>query len=431
MAFWTRRRMSWGMGTTGAAAPSLPSVERSFERGYVEHLSAVRILPPAAGETTEIKPGEMLHVAAQCLAEGRAQVAEYAASASAAVRETLAEARARRFEAVQQGKARRIMLQSYREALQRQADATRILGPHVRFAGTNSRALWITLFLIGDTAGMTLALTYGGETPLIAALMAVAIGAAVVVCGKTAEDLRRESLLKNLEHSNDPEAKRFVDAVFGVSDMSRALNRRVLVWFIAASSLAGVAIAIYRATEESLLVGIAFGLWALLISAGSFAANWVYYDPATTYIALTEDAVAAAEDIWRSTDIDAIEEHNAGIETAKHIVAEHRQRAEAAWNMSIANAITIMANNGDVIGVTQSVDNSILNLKMPDVLWLDLSSYHEIVDPDDVRDRRSDESAGDLGDAARDLKWADWPVFSESGTNGIPRPSAKTPVSDS
>ena len=214
MAFWTPRRTSWGMGTTGAAAPSLPSVERSFERDHIEQLSAVRIRPPAAGETADIKPGEMLHVAAQYLAEGRAQVAEYAASASAAVRETLAEARARRFEAVQQGKARRIMLQSYREALQRQADATRILGPHVRYAGGNSRSLWITLFLIGDTAGMTLALTYGGESPFIAALMAIAIGASVVVCGKTAEDLRRESLLKNLEHSNDPEAVRFVDAVF-------------------------------------------------------------------------------------------------------------------------------------------------------------------------------------------------------------------------
>lgn len=426
MAFWTPRRTSWGMGTNGAAAPSLPSVERSFERDHVEQLSAVRIRPPEIDQTVEVKPGEMLHVAAQCLAEGRAQVAEYAASASAAVRETLAEARARRFEAVQQGKARRIMLQSYREALQRQADATRILGPHVRYAGGNSRSLWITLFLIGDTAGMTLALTYGGESPFIAALMAVAIGAAVVVCGKTAEDLRRESLLKNLEHSKDPEAVRFVDAVFGVSDVSRKLNRRVLAWFIAASSLAGLAIAIYRATEESLLVGIAFGLWALLISAGSFAANWVFYDPATTYIALTEDAVAAAEDIWRSTEIDAIEEHNAGIETARHIVAEHRQRAEAAWNMSIANAIAVMANNGDVIGVAHNIDDSMLNRRMPDVLWPDLSTYQEIVDPDDVRDGTPDNLSSVSG-----TQWTDWPVFSESGTNGTPRPVTKTPVSDS
>lgn len=419
MAFWNTRRSSWGTGTSGAAAPSLPSVERSFERDHLEQLSAVRIRPPLVGEAAEIKPGQMLHVVAQCLAEGRAQVAEYAAAASAAVRETLAEARARRFEAVQQGKARRIMLQSYREALQRQADATRILGPHVRYAGGNSRMFWITLFLVGDTAGMTLALTYGGESPVIAALMAVAIGAAVVVCGKTAEDLRRESLLKNLEHSGDPEATRFVDAVFGVSEVSRALNRRVLAWFVAASSLAGVAIAIYRASEESVLHGVAFGLWALLISAGSFAANWVFYDPATTYIALTEDAVAAAEDIWRATDIDAIEEHNADLETAKHIVAEHRQRAEAAWNMSIANAIAIMANNGDVIGITHPVEHTLLNQRMPDVLWPDLSTYHEIVDPDDVRDE------------SPEAEWTEWPTFSENGTNSVPRPASTTPPGNS
>jgi len=419
MAFWTRRRKTWGTGNSGAAAPSLPSVERSFERDHVVEFSAVRIRPQDADSTVEVKSGEILHVTAQCLAEGRAQVAEYASSASAAVRETLAEARARRFEAVQQGKARRIMLQSYREALQRQADATRILGPHVRIAGANSRSFWIMLFLIGDTAGMTLALTYAGESPIIAALMAVAVGAAVVVCGKAAEDLRRESLLKNLDHSNDPEAMRFVDAVFGVSDVSRKLNRQVLVWFIASSVLAGVAIAIYRASEESLVHGIAFGLWAILISAGSFAASWVFYDPATTYIALTQDAVAAAEDIWRSTEIDAIEEHNAGIETAKHIVAEHRQRAEAAWNMSIANAISVMASNSDVIGISQRIEDSILGQKIPDVPWPDLSSYHEIVDPDDVRD------------VSPGTSWTDWPTFAEDGTNSIPRPSAKLPVSDS
>ena len=419
MAFWNTRRSSWGTGSVGAAAPSLPSVERSFGRDHVEYLSAVRIRPPLAGETSEVKPGEMLHVVAQCLAEGRAQVAEYAAAASAAVRETLAAARARRFEAVQQGKARRIMLQSYREALQRQADATRILGPHVRYAGGTSKTLWITLFLIGDTAGMTLALTYGGESPVIAALMAVAIGAAVVVCGKTAEDLRRESLLKNLEYSSDSETARFIDAVFGVSDVSRALNRRVLVWFIASSSFAGIAIAIYRATEESLLHGVAFGLWALLISAGSFAASWVYYDPATTYIALTAKGVAVAEEIWQATDIDAIEEHNADLETAKHIVAEHRQRAEAAWYMSIANAIAIMANNGDVIGITHPVEHTLLNQQMPEVLWPDLSTYHEIIDPDDVRDE------------SPEAEWADWPTFSENGTNSVPRPELKTPTRDS
>ena len=417
MSKFTRKRKVWGIGASGASSPNLPSVDRSFERDHVETVTSVRIKPVLDGEKVEIPKGEILHIAAQCLLEGRAQVAEYAASANFAIREILADARARRFEAVQQAKARRIMLQSYREALQRQADAKRILGPHVRFAGRHGRSIWITFFLIGDTAGMTLALTYGGESPLIAALMAVAVGAAVVVCGKTAEDYRRESLLKNLEVIDDPEAKRIVDAVFGVSDVSRMLNRRVLYFFLGSAALPGIAITVYRAVEENILIGLAFGLWATLISAGSFAATWVYFDPAKTYIALTEDTVDDAEQIWRSTEIDAIEEHNSGIEVAKHIVAEHRQRATAAWHMSLANAVAAMSANSEILGVTQQFDNSIIHQQMPELLWPDLSSYTEIVDPDDVHDIKSE------------IEMNGWPIFANDVTNQIVRPKVAAPAS--
>lgn len=419
MAWWTsRNKRSWGLGNSDATSPGLPSVNWSFERDPQDAVRNVRIIPPSHEGSVELPEGHIVHGVAQFLAEGRAQVAEYAAHASSAVREILSEARARRFEAVQQAKARRLMLESYRAALQRQADAQRILGPHVRYSGRTGKTFWITLFLIGDAAGMTLALTYGGESPLVAAIMAIAVGAAVVVCGKTAGDLRRESLIKNLEYSEDPETKRFVDAVFGTNAEGQRLNRRVLYAFVAASLLAGIAITVYRSVEESVGVGLAFGLWALLIGAGSFAAAWVYYDPAKSYISLTEYAVDEAERIWRSTEIDAIEDHNAGIEAARHIVGEHRQRAEAAWNMSIATAMATMAANSDIIGISQPLDQSLIQFPMPDVPWPDFADYPEIVDRDDV------------DPDARSAEGDQWMLFASDGTNRIARPTVFSPLGE-
>ena len=204
MGFFSNRSGSWSTLGNEAAAPTRRSVQRSFERDPIDWAGGVRIVAPAAGDTPiDLPEGSVLHVAAQFVAEARAQAAEYAAGASAAIREILADARARRFEAVQQAKARRLMLQSYRAALQRHADAQRILGPHVRFSGATGKNLWILFFLIGDAAGMTLALTYGGESPFIAGIMAMAVGASVIVSGKLGEDLRRESLVKRLTGTGD------------------------------------------------------------------------------------------------------------------------------------------------------------------------------------------------------------------------------------
>jgi hypothetical protein len=407
MSRWFKKesQRAWQSRISEGQAPALPSVTKSFQREQADPSWGVRVVPPAAGKKVDLPAGSFLHVSAQYLAEGRAQVAEYAASASAAIREMLAEARARRFEAVQQAKARRLMLESYREALKRHADAQRILGPHVRFSEGTGKNLWIMLFLIGDAAGMTLALTYGGESPIVAAIMALAVGAAVVVCGKTGEDLRHESLVKNLDTSPEPEVKRFVDAVFGIQEQSTRLNRRVLYSFAIISTLAGAAVSTYRTYEESFGVGIAFGLWAMLIGGGSFAASWYYYDPAKTYITLTKNAVDDAEAIWNDTPIDAIEVHNSTIESARHIVAEHRSRAEAAWNMTLAGAVAAMAANSEVIGIYQTAENTLLNMHMPPVQWPSFESYMEIVDRDDV-------DATDEG----------WAIFAEDGTNQTTRP---------
>jgi hypothetical protein len=400
MGFFSNRSGSWSTLGNEAAAPTRRSVQRSFERDPIDWAGGVRIVAPAAGDTPiDLPEGSVLHVAAQFVAEARAQAAEYAAGASAAIREILADARARRFEAVQQAKARRLMLQSYRAALQRHADAQRILGPHVRFSGATGKNLWILFFLIGDAAGMTLALTYGGESPFIAGIMAMAVGASVIVSGKLGEDLRRESLVKRLTGTGDEETERVVEAVFTVDDTSRMLNRRVMYTFVGTSTLAGFAIMVYRAQEENIAVGVAFGMWALLIGAGSFAASWYYCDPARTFISLTQQAVDDAEAIFQATEIDAIEEHNANIEAAKHIVREYRQRAEAAWNMTLAGAAAAMAANSSVIGLAQMKGHWVLQQRMPDTYWPDLSEYFEIVDRDDVA---PDSTTAMLLDAATD-----------------------------
>lgn len=415
-----QRKSSWQSGAPDSAASARQVVTPGATRDPIATAWGVRILPPRTdGSGVQLGERSVLHIAAQYLSEGRAQVAEYAANASAAVRELLAEAQSRRFEAVQQAKARRILLENYQSALKRHAVAQEILGPHVRFSSSTGKGLWILLFLIGDAAGMTLALTYGGESPVIAATMALAVGAAVIVSGKMGEDLKRESFMKNLEYEGDAEHERVVNAVFGLHERSRVLNRRVLYAFIGASSMAGIAITIYRSVEENLAVGIAFGFWAMLIGAGSFAASWYYYDPARTYIALTQYAVDDAESIWLDTDIDAVEDHNASVEAARHIVEEHRQRAEAAWSIALAAAAASMAANSDTIGVASHDGHWVLDRKMPDISWPDMSRYQLIVDRDDVLPEDADaEGENPAGPSGIDA----FPLFAPDGTNQIVRP---------
>ncbi len=408
MDFRKRRNKVWDSENSVGVAPSRRSVIDSFGRDPFETGSAVRLLPPSSDTVVTLAEGSVLHVGAQFLAEGRAQVAEYAASASAAIRELLAGARSRRFEAVQQAKARRIMLESYRSALKQHAQAQKILGPHVRFSGSTGKNFWIMMFLIGDTAAITLALTYGGESPVFAAIMAIAVGAAVVVVGKTGEDLKRESLSKESVETGDDETNRIVDAVFGLGGRSRSLNRKVMYVVVGSSLLAGIAVLVYRTVEENFGIGLAFALWTSLIGAGSFAASWYYCDPARVYISLAQQAVEEAEGIWLSTAIDAIEEHNASIEAARHIINEHRQRAEAAWSINLAGAAVAMAANSDIIGIAQDNGHWVLRQHMPDVYWPDLSEYYEIVDRDDVR------PDGD-SDA--------FPIFMDDVTNSMVRPS--------
>lgn len=413
-----QRQRSWQSGSSDSATPVRQVVQAGAPRDPIATAWGVRILPPRTdGSGIELGERSVLHIAAQYLSEGRAQVAEYAANASAAVRELLAEARARRFEAVQQAKARRILLENYQAALKRHAAAQEILGPHVRFSNATGKNLWIMLFLIGDAAGMTLALTYGGESPVIAATMALAVGAAVIVSGKMGEDLKRESFMKNLEFEGDQESERVVHAVFGLHEGSRVLNRRVLYAFIAASSMAGVAITIYRSVEENFAIGIAFGFWAMLVGAGSFAASWYYYDPARTYISLTHYAVDDAESIWLDTEIDAIEDYNASVEAARHIMNEHRQRAEAAWSIALAAAAASMAANSDTIGVAQHDGHWVLEQTMPEIFWPNMDEYRQIVDRDDAL--LDDDVAADGTDAST---IGEFPLFSPDGTNQIVRP---------
>ena len=401
---------SWDNKIADIVAPARRGMSDSFDRDPFEFGSGVRILPPASKVVADLPADSVLHVMAQFVLEGRAQVAEYSASASAAIRGLLARARSRRFEAEQQAKARRIMLSNYRSALTQHADAQRILGPHVRLNGTNAKGLWILFFLIGDSAAMTLALTYGGENPYFAVLMSLAIGAAVIVIGKTAEDVRRESLVKTIKSTEDPETNRVVDAVFGMNESGRLLNRRVLLVFALSSLIPAIAVLVYRTAEESFAIGLSFALWTVIVGCGSFAASWFYRDPAKAFIGLTKDAVEEAEEAWQSTEFDAIEEHNGSIEAARHIVEEFRQRADSSWSLTLAGAASALVANSSSLGIAQSGGHWLLNQEVPIVRWPELENYLEILDDLDVN----------LGES-NDL----FPVIFGDDTNQMTRPKLK------
>lgn len=396
----------WLQMVENVSVPSSRGLIGSFDRDPFEFGSGIRVVSPTGKVTIDLPADSVLHVMAQFVLEGRAQVSEYAASASSAIRNLLARARSRRFEADQQAKARRIMLSNYEASLEQHANAQRVLGPHVRLNGRNAKNLWLTLFLIGDSAAMTLALTFGGESPYFAVLMALAIGAAVVVIGKTAEDVRRESLVKTFKTTEDPEVNRVVDAVFGINESGRKINRTVLKVFAACSLIPATAVLVYRTAEESFAIGLAFGLWTIIIGCGSFALSWFYCDPAKSFIGLTQDAVAEAEVAWQETDFDAIEEFNGTVEAAKHIIGEFKQRANSAWSLTLAGAASALVANSASLGVAQHGGHWLLNQKFPDVDWPDLSNYVEIADYELVT-----ETDDDL-----------FPVAPKDSTNRIARP---------
>lgn len=377
-------------------ATTTRALQNSLDQDPIETGAAIHIDPAGIESAPVMSIDDVPHVVAQFVLEGRAQVAEFAAQSNAAIREPLSDARAARFEAVQQAKARRLMLESYRAALTRHAMAQRVLGPHVRFIGFTGKSLWVACLLLGDAAAMTLALTYGGESPLVASIFAVAVGAAVIIIGRTADDLRRVSLSRTIT-GEDQEAKTVVDAVFGVTNSEHPVNRRMHAVFAFAAVLATFAVIVYRTAEESLSLGIAFGLWTLLISLASFANSWYYCDPAKTFISLSSKAVRDAESIWRSHPIDAIEDHNRSIESARHIVSEFRRHAEANWHMVMAGASAAVVANPQVFGVSQPYGHSLLTMGVPEIEWPNLEEYVEIVDPDDVVTIYGDEPADDYG----------------------------------
>ncbi len=382
---------SWDLKVDEIFAPARRGINDSFNRDPFEFGSGVRIVPPTSKTPIDLPADSILHVMAQFILEGRAQVAEYSASASSAIRGLLARAKSRRFEAEQQAKARRIMLANYKSALNQHADAQRILGPHVRLNGTNAKGIWILFFLFGDAAAMTLALTFGGESPVFAGIMALAIGASVIVIGKTAEDVRRESLVKTIRSTEDPETNRVVDAVFGMNESGRVLNRRVLMVFAASSLIPAIAVLIYRTAEESFAIGLAFALWTIIVGCGSFAASWFYCDPAKAFIGLTKDAVEEAEEAWQSTDFEAISEFNGSIEAARHIVEEFRQRADSAWSLTLAGAASALVANSSSLGVAQSGGHWLLNQEAPIIRWPELDQYSEIVNEVHVESPETDE----------------------------------------
>ncbi|MFM7126329.1 MAG: hypothetical protein ACKOYO_05665 [Actinomycetota bacterium] len=402
-----------------AYAGSTRALQNSLDQDPIETGAAIRIDPTGVDTAQHMSADDVPHVVAQFVLEGRAQVAEFAAQANAAIREPLSEARAARFEAVQQAKARRLMLESYRAALTRHAMAQQVLGPHVRFHGFTGKSLWVACLLLGDAAAMTLALTYGGESPFIAAIFAVAVGAAVIIIGKTADDLRRVSLSRTLT-GDDPEAKTVVDAVFGVTNSEHPVNNRMHTVFAFAAVLATFAVIVYRTSEESFALGLAFGLWTLLISLASFANSWYYCDPAKTFISLSSKAVRDAETIWRSHPIDAIEDHNRSIEAARHIVSEFRRHAEANWHLVMAGASAAVVANPQVFGVSQPYGHSLLTMGVPEVDWPSLTEYVEIVDPDDVLP---------LYDEDEDFEFDSGVVFADDdATNRIVRPADLRPT---
>jgi hypothetical protein len=257
---------------------------------------------------------------------------------------------------------------------------------------------------------MTLALTYGGENPYFSVLMSLAIGAAVIVIGKTAEDVRRESLVKTIKSTEDPETNRVVDAVFGMNESGRLLNRRVLLVFALSSLIPAIAVLVYRTAEESFAIGLSFALWTVIVGCGSFAASWFYCDPAKAFIGLTKDAVEEAEEAWQSTEFDAIEEHNGSIEAARHIVEEFRQRADSSWSLTLAGAASALVANSSSLGIAQSGGHWLLNQEVPMVRWPELDNYLEILD--DVE--------GNLGESD-DL----FPVIFGDDTNQVIRPTLK------
>ena len=159
----------------------------------------------------------------------------------------------------------------------------------------------------GDVAGGVGAAVLLGEIWWVSLLQMTAVGAAAVTTGRIGahEGNRRRAL--QLQAAGALEGSDLQHLVTPTGDSDTYLRRLYGGALLVAVCIA-VAMLMLRSTD-SILLGLAYGLWAMTIPAASFISSFLYADPVADLLEASQDAVTKAEHAVRAVPDDALRQH--------------------------------------------------------------------------------------------------------------------------
>jgi hypothetical protein len=206
---------------------------------------------------------------------------------------------------------------------------------------------------IGDGVGLASAALLLGETPLIAAVMAVSVATATVTAGLSGAEVKdlRGRALRRREASELTEGQHEFAHLFAGPDSGWSYVKALIYVCVSIAATLAVTIAVLRGAVDDPIVGVVFGAIAAAVAAASWVDSYMYADEVADLIARARHALAreeaqlasrAASQDWRSRARACAE--------AESLSAEYDQRGAAASEHMQALLPRILRNNPGLAG---------------------------------------------------------------------------------
>lgn len=215
--------------------------------------------------------------------------------------------------------------------------------------------------LLGDLTGIAGATIWMGEVPVIAVIMAVSAATATVAAGLSGTEIRdlrnrarRARPVEQLLEQQQPYAH-----LFEAPDQGWPFVKALTWVSVAAAGTIATAIFALRSVLEDPIVGLVFGGIAASIAAASWIESYMYADDIADLLdnadADYEREVSRHERLAAST---AWKRREEALVESDSLVAEHRERGEAARHHLTALRYGILRRNPQVVGHGPAPDSA-------------------------------------------------------------------------
>ncbi|QUY62388.1 hypothetical protein [Gulosibacter molinativorax] len=234
--------------------------------------------------------------------------------------------------------------------------ATNALAPYRRRKGGAPVMHWATkgTLLFADSVGISSALIWLGEEPMLAVMTSMGAATATVVAGSIGADLRHQHdkarrVVENPEDL-DPPLRPFAHLFRPEPQRNRLMK---LAGGIASAIAVTVATGIFalRSVVDEPMVGMVFGGIAAAIAAASFIESWAHADDIADHIDAARSSYQREQrSLQKLSRNGALRRHRHAASEAASIQAEYEARGEAAARRMTALKWGIYRRNPAVLG---------------------------------------------------------------------------------